>query len=496
MQNLHQTEYLAPVEFEAYVSISSEPPWSVPISIDSWCSRPAVLRETTRSCRECPLVSGTQRITIRPSTQNDDWMQWVGLNRMQLSGQVRKEINVPKRCPVNFKIVDSKELIPVCLFMPETNPVQALSLIPGFKDSVLYRMKGVKLHTSAGRLQTIIFPPINRVKPRFEDYSLPSSVAEELRERFPLESPVKRLIRIRLAELEKVTGIIDRPRAHLMALLTLHSRLDIQWRGKVLGRGTLDTIIIGEQGTGKSDMANALIDYFDLGKVISGEIASRAGLLAGSVKGPQGSYIPSPGRFVMEHQKAIILDEAHHFIESSDFELTSQWRSSGIINIDKAGANRSFPAQVRLLWIANPAAPLNGSSTMQSALCALVKKPEDRRRFDLALLMQKMPVNKERPFTTYKTHRDLDRQLLLHTWSQIEPLRIFERTVQRAIVRSAEQIRLTTSPLLPELTDPEAIEATIVRVAAAVAETIYRPIDTQCVRFAEDLIAEQLEIDK
>lgn len=475
MRDVRVADRLSAVKVQAYVSLFPEPSLSVPHALRVAC-------RAERDCRECPLREPcTVRVSVSHNT--DEWMRWVSLTPGQLLGCLRAHLRLPPRCPLSFSILETRELAPVCLSGRNGDRLFAWTLVHGFAENQLYELEIVKLHSWKGELAPIIVGA-RRVRPRFEGFTL--SLAESARAARRLSGPPLAVLDERTRTLEAATGIAGRPALLRLMLLVLHSRLRIEWRGHPLGRAPLDVIVIGDRGVGKSESAARVLRYFDLDPPLSGEIVSRAGLLAGAIRRPGGSFAPTPGRFPLLNRRAAIVDEAHPFLTSPGFEQTSQWRSSGVVSMDMAGCNRSYDALVRVVWLANPIAP---APNLRTALEALVRRPEDRRRFDLGLFIPKG----ETPVIPRRCHapdQTADRRLLLASWAKTDPLEFSDSFVP-VVERAATRLRRSVCPRLPDLADPDAIEETLVRVAAAVAEATFRELDDDCIDAAAQIIEEQ-----
>lgn len=467
-------------DVRCFVAPALDLPMLAPITFQLRCPAP----RGTERCNACQLHNQTvQEYNTGYSQESDQWLRWINLTADQTQGKIKREITFTPDCHIDWYEGVSTTLSAVKLISTneKDQPISALSTVKNFNNGELYDVSGTLMKDWRGRLIFVIFAA-KRVKPSFENYKIPPKLHTRLVKRFAGKS-IKRIIEERAKILEAATTIVNRRALHVAALLLWHSRLNIKWRGFLLGRGTLDVLIIGDRGTGKSTLFENLIHYFGEGELASGELVTLPGLMASTAKDNNGQFTPIPGKFAKENQKLVIVDEAHDFIGTPDFQKTSRWRSSGKIQLNKANSNITYNAQVRVGWICNP---VNGKSVpLQPAIMRLVKTAEDRRRFDYAISVSNEKVT-GRPKKADFTHQEEDQALVLHTWSKSNPVEIEEELIDQ-ITDTATNLEQTLSKTFPELINVGSTEEKVLRVSAAVAEACFREeIDEECIEFAQE----------
>lgn len=173
----------------------------------------------------------------------------------------------------------------------------------------------------------------------------------------------------------------------LLALdLAYHSLLQFTHRGQLVTRGWVEVIVPGDAGTGKSTIAERLLAHYRAGELRTGESMSVAGLVGGVDKVGERNVMKW-GIMPRCDSRLLIIDEAHAMPEETLGALTNV-RSSGIAEITKI-VQMQTRARVRKVWICNPTGWHTSILSFGFGILAVkeaIKRPEDIRRFDLAVL--------------------------------------------------------------------------------------------------------------
>jgi len=179
-------------------------------------------------------------------------------------------------------------------------------------------------------------------------------------------------------------GIEGRPDLFGAIALTYLSCTEITWRNGIL-KGWLDTMVIGDTRTGKSQMAQRFVKTIRMGTYINGENARRTGIIGGVQKFGD-SWVITWGAIPMNDKGLLLIDEASG-LEIDDIKELSATRSSGAVTINKI-AKGEARARTRLIWMSNPRSGRNLEDFYWKGYGAFVEfipVVEDQARFDLVL---------------------------------------------------------------------------------------------------------------
>lgn len=188
-------------------------------------------------------------------------------------------------------------------------------------------------------------------------------------------------------------GIEGRADLFAAIILTYLSVTEIEWKGGKL-KGWLDTMVIGDTRTGKSQMAQRFVKTINKGSYINGENARRTGVIGG-VQRMGDSWVITWGAIPMNDKGLLVIDEASG-LEVDDIKELSATRSSGAITINKI-AKGEAKARTRLLWLSNPRSGRNIEDFYWKGYGAFqeyIPVVEDQARFDLVLTAARDDVTK------------------------------------------------------------------------------------------------------
>lgn len=167
-------------------------------------------------------------------------------------------------------------------------------------------------------------------------------------------------------------------------MLTYLSVTEINWRGGML-KGWLDTMVIGDTRTGKSQMAQRLVKTLEMGSYINGENARATGVIGG-VQRMGDSWVITWGAIPMNDKGLLFVDEASG-LSIDDIKDLSATRSSGAVTINKI-AKGEARARTRLVWLSNPRSGKNLEEFYwrgYGAFTEFIPVVEDQARFDVVL---------------------------------------------------------------------------------------------------------------
>lgn len=284
----------------------------------------------------------------------------------------------------------------------------------------------------------------------------------------PGQRPLRRAGDIARDLAANVTKIKGRPELHIAMDLTWHSVLGFRLGDERVNKGWVELLVVGDTRTGKSAAAEAMQRHYGMGKMVSCESASFAGIVGGLQQfGAGREWTITWGAVPLNDRRLVVLDEISGMTTDQISEMSSI-RSSGIAQLTKIQTEQTN-ARTRLIWMGNPR---NGSMAEYTyaihAIPPLIGNPEDIARFDLAMSASAHDVPSaliNDPAAREDVSHTFDAQscheLLLWVWSRrADQVRWSDEAV--AEVFSAAQ-RLGES----YIEDPPLIQAANVRVKVA-----------------------------
>jgi len=337
-----------------------------------------------------------------------------------------------------------------------------------------------------------------------ESFEMTDAVFEKL-EKFKAE-PGR--VKYKLAEIgeylqDHVTRIWDRLDLHVGMDLVWHSVLEFELDQKVIRRGWLEAIVIGDTRTGKSEIATQIQRHYGFGEIVSGENTSYAGLVGGAIK-YDDSWFVKWGRIPLNDRRMVIIDEVTG-MTVDDIALMSGIRETGIADITKIESQRAN-ARTRAIWIGNVRPPKLDLSDYEfgcEALKDIVGMPEDIARFDYAMSaasneVSAETVNSDRQLTNGGTIYDSEscQLLILWAWSRGRDSIQFQREALEATWRHAIEMGTTYSTKVP-LVMASNQRIKLARIGAAIAARTFSTDDGEnLIVTAEHIDAARWLLDK
>lgn len=222
-----------------------------------------------------------------------------------------------------------------------------------------------------------------------------------------------------------VTHIYDVPDLHTAIDLSYHSVMGFNLGGEYL-RGTIDALILGDTGTGKSTTADRLRAFYGLGDKAVGSGVTIPGLIGAIVQSSRKKWIIRWGKLPINDRKLVVIEECGTLSEDA-FTALRDARSSGVAVIDKVKRSTA-DARTRLLWIGNPRGDFAVDSYSHGILAVrgLVPHEPDLRRFDYAYVISGRRFDAKaiaevvmaRREVEHEHTQELSRALLLWAWSR------------------------------------------------------------------------------
>jgi hypothetical protein len=279
-----------------------------------------------------------------------------------------------------------------------------------------------------------------------------------------------------------VHRILDRFDMQIAYDLTWHSVIGFTFNGALVRRGWVETMVMGDSGQGKTEMAMELLRHYRLGERVQGEQSSSAGLIGGLEK-MGDTWLLSWGRIPLNDKRLLIIDEAQG-LAPQQVEGMSDVRATGIAEITKIRTERTS-ARCRIVWLANPVDGMTLAQHNQGVLAfgRLFKKPEDIRRLDFAICVASGDVDFASSINVHhaapvppRYSSDLCRKLILWAWSRRTDQTIFTEEATKAILAAATDMGVRFHSSIP-LVEPADQRLKIARLAVAAAARVYSTED-------------------
>lgn len=296
------------------------------------------------------------------------------------------------------------------------------------------------------------------------------------------ERPLKKLARIAQALSDHVTHIHGRPQMHALIDLTFHSVLSFRFGGQNVYRGWLDSLIVGDTRTGKSEAAQQLVRHYRAGEIVGGEAASVAGLVGGLQQLGGRDWAVTWGVIPINDRRLVVIDEVSG-LSPDDIARLSDIRASGMARLTKIQQDVSM-ARTRLLWLGNPRnTDMSNYTYGVDAIKPLIGNSEDIARFDIAMAVKLDDVPSEIINAPYEGGdllyiSDACHALLMWAWTRQPDQIRWESGAEAEVYNLANEMgrRYVENPPLVQAAN---IRIKIARCAAALAARTYSTADNQ-----------------
>jgi hypothetical protein len=264
---------------------------------------------------------------------------------------------------------------------------------------------------------------------------------------------------------------------HALLDLTFHSGLTFDFDGKRLQRGWIESLIIGDTRTGKSEVAMRMCRFFNAGEMISCESATYAGIVGGLNQwGSTKEWSISWGAIPINDRRLVVLDECGG-LSTEEIAAMSSVRSSGVAELTKIQQERTW-ARTRIVWMSNPRdSKMSDRTYGVQQIQPLIGNPEDIARFDIAMSVQAGDVDSDlinRPHKPGRQKYDAESCALLvrWVWSRTPEQIVWQRSAERAVYELANDMgrRYVEDPPLVQAAN---VREKIARFAVAIAARLF-----------------------
>lgn len=440
------------VECQVTVSGKERGPYFFPKTVTATCNM-----EGGDKCGMCPVANDDGQHEFKFEPNNPDTLELIACSTTQKIGFIKKAIGIPKACnkasieELEVGNIEDIRVIPAIRFTPEAQEYVARRVFylgHGIVPNTDHIITGYVLPEPKRQFATILIEKSEPAQSEISSFELDDKMIESLKifqpEEWDQKSVDNKLSNI-YTDLENniIKGAKQRTEMIKAFDFTFHSVLSFYFQDRLIERGWLQCLIIGDSGQAKSTVAKGLINFWELGELISGESASFAGLVGG-LKQTEKQWFIDWGRLALNDRKACIIDEFHG-LDDSIIEALSDMRDSGIASITKVETERTW-ARVRLIMLANPRDRhlLEDYNYGVTAINSVFRKKEDIRRLDFALTVATGEVPLE--VINAQHYEDVPhiytgekcRNLILWTWSRKPEQIFFEEDATKMILELAQ----------------------------------------------------------
>lgn len=202
----------------------------------------------------------------------------------------------------------------------------------------------------------------------------------------PNESLEQR-IKKRVDNMGLVTGLVGVEELHLMIDIIYHTPLTIKIGNKE-DRGFAHGVIVGDPCQGKSTAFEKLAIYYGLGVIEDGANSRRTGLLY-TIDNNRKFGARVVWGTIPRLDRQIIAIEEFNELPKDTLEKMTQARSTGVVRVT-GQASGSTRVRTRMVMMSNPPSESGNLDNYVYGISAIrhaVKKSQDLRRFDLAMVM-------------------------------------------------------------------------------------------------------------
>jgi hypothetical protein len=486
------------IETEVLMIGINETPYIVPITVRASCPLGRKNNPDT-SCKVdfCPMHTVTQAGKSF-STKSIDLIEYLHGSDTGKENMLRKIFGIPPRkCPIG----DVKKIVEVvkstnieeCVVVPLANNEETKSKYVTRKCYVFnhglsvnrhYVVRGVLHPEPKSDLAILVCDYCEPIEDDVSSFKVDESIIEHLKVFKPdvdnidgVISKMNHILEVFESNVHLIFG-----RRHLGTALELayHSVVSIKFQGINYPRGWVEVIVIGDTSTGKTSLVEKMMEYYGVGRIVSGENLKRTGLTYAMYQTSNNKWMIVWGEIPQADRKLLVIDE----FNSTDPTLLadiSRARSTGVLQV--SGAARSeVNSRTRLFIMTNPRGNrrLDSFSFGIESILKLVPQLEDIRRFDLCIgcssndvgssLLNRPSRDIHRVDNQY--HPEICKELILFAWSRGYEDIIIDDVTEDAILSTSKKLSAKYHASIP-LIEGADIRVKLARIATALAVRMF-----------------------
>lgn len=445
-----------PVKLQVTIKGKKEPGYSIPKRSKLTCTRDAGLK-----CNVCPLNTSNGEATIEIEPQDPIILGLIGGTQATIVATLYQKAGIPgAKCSRVEVEVEEHQAVETLFARPSIDHADGSDA-----KRPAHNYKNITI-TSVGRHDTdsnttVVVTGALHPSPKdqrneflaWEVEQQETSVdrfemtpdAIRLMKRFQPrkgQKPLQKLGQINRELAAHVTRIVGRPEMHALMDLTFHSALAFKFGGQVVNRGWLESLVVGDTRTGKSEAAERLVRHFGAGEIVGGEAATLAGLVGGMQQIGGKDWTVTWGVIPINDRRIVVIDELSG-LSPEDIGKMSDVRASGLARITKI-LQEVTHARTRLLWLGNPRfGGMDQFTYGVDAIRPLIGNPEDIARFDLAMAVNKTDVPRDEYNKAIETSGELNytaeacHTMLMWIWTRQLDQIVFSRGAEDLVYKVA-----------------------------------------------------------
>ena len=466
------------IAFEAVVSSIDTRPYSIPNVVEIKCPRGL---DFCSNCAVSSMAKTEQKYELQ--SERIELMEIVGEERKSLKRILKGAIGIPNLCQEcefvdisSYNVEDvriSEQLDIKSQKVERTMQIAYCVGAEGLELNTDYHMEGRMYPHPKNQQASLLISSYKRTKDALDTYT-PENL-DKLTifqpDEWTTQNIQERLDSIYEDFEANVTYIYKRRSLHLAIDLSYHSPLFIPINN-ISTNGWAEVLIVGDSAQGKTKASSRLLQHYGLGERVICKGATRAGLLGGSAQQGNKRWFVTWGKIPINDRRLVILEELKGASVEVIAALTDM-RSSGTAEITQIEARRA-KARTRLIGISNPRSinPLSSYNFGVDAIKELIGSPEDVRRWDLCLLLDRREVDgdevlvleKNPPIKDHVYTSELCRELVLWGWT----LRNIEFENQGTLFDVSSELCKEYSDVIP-IVDRFSMKEKLAKLSAALA---------------------------
>lgn len=390
-----------PVKLQVTIKGKKEPGYSIPRKVKLACTRDAGVK-----CQICALNSTSGEMDLEIAPQDPVILGLIGEGQAKIGTALAAAAGIPgAKCSRVEIEVTEHQAVEILFARPSIDHADGTKA----RDYKNITITSVGRHDTDSNTTVVatgaLYPSpkdqrneflawdVERQETSVDRFEM-NADAIKLMKRFQPrrgQRPLSKLGQIDRELAAHVTRIVGRPEMHAIMDLTFHSCLSFKFGGQLVHRGWLESLVVGDTRTGKSEAAERLVRHFGAGEVVGGEAATLAGLVGGMQQIGGKDWTVTWGVIPLNDRRIVVIDELSG-LHPEEIAKMSDVRASGMARLTKILQEVTF-ARTRLLWLGNPR---NGSMDQYTygvdAIRPLIGNPEDIARFDIAMALAKGDV--------------------------------------------------------------------------------------------------------
>lgn len=476
------------VSFRSTIAGVDSTPYVIPKKIEFKCA----VAGTKKSCILCSIHQSGGNLVVDVPASSQDILRSIDITEEQQKLFHGKAAGVFTTCPAwKFEIPESHSVYDVRVASEITyeNAIEnEYTMRQGFvvghniQANHVYEMQATPFSSPKNQQLTLLIDKATPARDNLTDFKLTEEQKEALRVfQNEIQTVEQKMFEIANDLSLNVTRIYSREDLVIACDLVYHSTLNLKFQGRVLPKGRVDLLVIGDTRCGKSETFMGLLNHYRCGEIITGENTSKAGILGGAQQ--IGSrWMTTWGKLPMNDRRLLIVDEISG-MAVEDIGALSGVRSSGVAEINKIQSEKMW-ARTRGIWAGNPRSTKNIAAydTGIQAAKELIGRPEDLARFDLCVCLMSGEVSlaeinaRERPVVEHKYTSELCNLLVTWAWSRRAEQIEWDPDAEALCLKLATEMSTRYSSVIPLVEGAEQ-RIKLARLAVACAVRLFSTLD-------------------